>query len=168
MQKRPLLHPPISSPYNGRQSAKVVYISSKTPFMSAMKRVKQLLKYVDKRSMQSVLSSRGKNSSTPATTSDEKAEEVLIKATGKAIDKALNLALYFQGQQDCAVRINTGSVNAIDDLIQTAELSGVDQEVEAEEEGQTSERTGETIAADLPEARIRHASMIEIFVSLRP
>ncbi|KAK5070702.1 hypothetical protein LTR16_009311 [Cryomyces antarcticus] len=49
---------------------------------------------------------------------DEKdPEEVVLKATGKAIEKALNLGLFFQGQEDCKVRIRTGSVAAIDDIV---------------------------------------------------
>jgi len=66
-------------------------------------------------------------------------EEVLLKGTGKAIQKVLQVALYFQEQEDCMVRIRTGSVGAVDD-IETAE--------------------GE-------ESRVRRTSMIEVAVSLR-
>src|SRR4051812_43443197 len=51
IEKRPLLHPPIASPYVGRQVQKVVYVSSNTPFISAVKRVRNLLDQVDKRAM---------------------------------------------------------------------------------------------------------------------
>ena len=71
-------------------------------------------------------------------------EEVLVKATGKAIEKALQVALYFQGQEDCVVRLRTGSVGAVDDVIAK----------EGEEE-------------DVPETRIRRTSMLEVGISLR-
>lgn len=71
-------------------------------------------------------------------------EEVLVKATGKAIEKALQVALFFQGQDDCVVRLRTGSVSAIDDVV-------------------AKEGEGE----DLPEARVRQTSMLEVGISLR-
>jgi len=142
--------------------------------MSAMKRVRQLLKQVDKRAMQSEASKikpRGKTAAVhvAASVTSERAEEVLIKATGKAIDRALNLALFFQGQQDCIVRINTGTVDAIDDLVKSTEVTEPAQD--ARDTGAGESQSIKPVTAvhdlDLPEARIRHASMIEIFVSLR-
>jgi len=171
VEKRPLLHPPIASPYRGHKSTKVVYVSSKTPFMSAVKRVKQLLKHIDKRVMQSVLSSKGparKDVQGLESKINENPEEVLIKATGKAIDKALNLALFFQAQQDCIVRITTGSVDAIDDLVSNpaqSEAAGeLHDDIEAHE---TLKAEVEESDIDLPDARIRHVSFVEVHVSLR-
>jgi ribonuclease P/MRP protein subunit POP7 len=74
-------------------------------------------------------------------------EEVLVKATGKAIEKALRIALYFQGQEDCAVRLRTGSVGAVDDVL-------------VKERGEEGEE-------DVPETRIRMTSMLEVGISLR-
>ena len=71
-------------------------------------------------------------------------EEVLVKATGKAIEKALQVALHFQGQDDCIVKLRTGSVGAVDDVIAK----------EDEEE-------------EVPETRIRRTSMLEVGISLR-
>ncbi len=69
---------------------------------------------------------------------------MFVKATGKAIEKALQVALYFQGQEDCLVRLRTGSVDDVDDVIAK----------EGEEE-------------DVPETRIRRTSMLEVGISLR-
>lgn len=140
--------------------------------MSAMKRVKQLLKHVDKRSMQSTLStkkSKARSLHLIEPKGIQKPEEVLIKATGKAIDKALNLALFFQGQQDCTVRINTGTVDAIDDLIQNSDLGDVVQQADdaRADEAQPNQPVVVAHNHDLPDARIRHASMIQVFVSLQ-
>lgn len=44
-------------------------------------------------------------------------EEVVIKGTGKAIEKVLQLALYWQGQRDVKVEVRTGSVGAVDDVV---------------------------------------------------
>lgn len=43
-------------------------------------------------------------------------EEVILKATNRAIEKALGLAVFFQGQGDLRVRLRTGTVRAVDDL----------------------------------------------------
>ncbi|KAK3069904.1 hypothetical protein LTR53_011391, partial [Teratosphaeriaceae sp. CCFEE 6253] len=51
--KRPLLHPAIASPYASASQPKVVYISARTPFLSAVKRVEKLLRLSDKRLVQS-------------------------------------------------------------------------------------------------------------------
>jgi len=77
-------------------------------------------------------------------------EEVLVKATGKAIEKALRVALFFQGQEDCVVRLRTGSVGAVDDVfVEEGDADG-------EEEGE-----------DFPETRVRRTSMLEVGISLR-
>jgi ribonuclease P/MRP protein subunit POP7 len=71
-------------------------------------------------------------------------EEVLVKATGKAIEKALQVALHFQAQEDCTVKLRTGSVGAVDDVIAK---DGAEEEVS--------------------ETRIRRTSMLEVGISLR-
>ena len=73
-------------------------------------------------------------------------EEVLVKGTGKAIEKALRVALFFQGQQDCVVRLRTGSVGAVDD-VSVPEGGGEEEAV--------------------PETRVRRTSMLEVGISLR-
>lgn len=76
-------------------------------------------------------------------------EEVLVKGTGKAIDRCLQIGLYFQGQEDCDVRLRTGSVGAIDDVVATGEggLEGDEAVVE--------------------ETRVRRTSVLEVGVRLR-
>jgi ribonuclease P/MRP protein subunit POP7 len=69
-------------------------------------------------------------------------EEVLLKATGKAIEKALALAVWFQGQDDVEVVVRTSSVGAVDDIIV---LNG--------EEEDTS--------------RVRRTSSLEVAIKLR-
>ena len=152
IEKRPLLHPAIPSSYTNSSQQKVVYISSKTPFVSAVKRVRKLFSMIDKRTMKNVDLINGKSSDKAnlqaLSKQDKQPEEVFLKATGKAIEKALGLALYFQGQDDVKVTLKTGSVGAVDDIVQEGEESGSDGE-------------------ELPESRVRKASTLEVAISLR-
>lgn len=52
VSKRPLFHPSIPSPYTGASQQKVVYVSARTPFLSAVKRVEKLLGLADRRLVQ--------------------------------------------------------------------------------------------------------------------
>jgi ribonuclease P/MRP protein subunit POP7 len=58
----------------------------------------------------------------------ENAGEVLVLGTGRAIQKVTEVALFFQKQPDCIVRLRTGSVAAVDDVI-TEEEDGLEGEV---------------------------------------
>jgi ribonuclease P/MRP protein subunit POP7 len=69
---------------------------------------------------------------------DGQEEEVIVKATGRAIEKALNVALYFQKQDDCRAVLRTGEVGAVDDI-----------EIDGEES-----------------ARVRKASVLEVGITL--
>lgn len=112
-------------------------------------------------------------------------EEVLIKATGKAIAKAMNLALFFQQQKDCAVVVRTGSVHAIDDI--EVKRDGLDFELDEEgrdemdvEDGIEKPRKGKKErnnvgkehigtngAMEVPETRVRQTSVLEVAVTLK-
>ena len=81
----------------------------------------------------------------------KEAEAVVLKGTNRAIEKVLELALYFQGQDDCMVRLRTGSVSVVDDIVQEEEEGGV-EEVEGEA---------------LPESRVRKISVVEVAVTLK-
>lgn len=168
VEKRPLLRPPITSQYANADVPKVVYVSMKTPFMSAVKRVQKLLAQAEKRLAQSAadqVSNRPKYShandeitdiervaATMAANKHDQ-DEIVLKATGKAIAKALSLALWFQQRVEYNVRIETGTVGAIDDIVPPEDApEDEDQNMKDEEE-------------DIPESRIRFASTIQIFVS---
>ncbi|KAH0565613.1 hypothetical protein GP486_001001 [Trichoglossum hirsutum] len=201
IQKRPLLHPPISSPYTGRNTQKVVYISSSTPFISAVKRVRKLLDAVDKREMGKVdLSDKGKGKARlgqPSRKPKGEPEEVSLKATARAIEKALNLAIFFQSQGRYRVRIRTGSLGVVDDIILVEEPKVQEGESQkpatAEGEPSLKRKRSESNAKDndsrldqtttgttgmelegagieheeLPETQIRKTSIVEVLVSLR-
>ena len=118
---------------------------------------------------------------------EEGAEEVVVKGSGKAIEKVLQLAVWFQGQEDVKVVLRTGSVGAIDDIEIVEERKGEKQkskeknsvedevmgeagEPDRDEEGKDDEvEEGEEEGGmdELPESRIRFTSVVEVGVTLR-
>ncbi|KAK6363525.1 hypothetical protein TWF730_000957 [Orbilia blumenaviensis] len=128
--KRPLPRP--LPPSRLSADPKTVYVSAKSPFISVVKRVRKALAVFKDQSKVSVASGGrqkqrrqqpqqqfGSIQTKPLAsdaTIDDKAKYVTIKASGKAIEKALGLALYFQGQKDTSVEIRTGTVEATDDI----------------------------------------------------
>lgn len=82
-------------------------------------------------------------------------EEVVLKATNRAIQNVLGLALYFQGQDDCRVRLKTGTVGVVDDIVVSDPPIGAEG---AEEEDDEEE---------LPESRVRKATVVEVAIALK-
>ncbi|KAF1365780.1 hypothetical protein EJ07DRAFT_150277 [Lizonia empirigonia] len=78
-------------------------------------------------------------------------EEVYLKATGRAIPRALELGVRFQGEEDCRVRVEMGSVKAIDDV---EVKEGGEEGVNAQEE-------------EVPETRIRTLSTVTVCIGLK-
>ena len=89
-------------------------------------------------------SGRGKSAGT---------EKVFLKATGRAIPRALELGVKFQGEDDYRVEVEMGSVKAIDDL-----------EVKENTEGGL-EGYGEPNVL-VPETRIRTLSTVTVCIGL--
>ena len=83
-------------------------------------------------------------------------EEVVLKATNRAIEKVLGLALYFQGQDDCKVRLKTGTVSVVDDIIVSDDATSSKEDDEAGAD-----------VEDLPESRVRKATVVEAAISLK-
>ncbi|PGH13464.1 hypothetical protein AJ80_06333 [Polytolypa hystricis UAMH7299] len=124
VEKRPILHPPTASPYAGAGTPKVVYVSTKTPFMSAAKRVQKLLRQAEKRVTTKIDLSSKKTSDkanfkqlADGTKSLEK-EPVFIKATGRAIDKAMNVGKWFEEKDEYAIKVKTGTIMVVDDIVE--------------------------------------------------
>lgn len=201
--KRPLMRPALPSPYAGSHSQKIVYVSTRSPFMSVVKRVEKLLHLSDKRLIQAATTiaqdrqyrkrrrGRGdgddieaiaeaaeeqkKNHKRRKTGADgERAvgEEVVVKGSGKAIPRVMELGVWFQQRdQEYAVRVMTGSASSIDDVEYEKEVETqagaekdkmeVDQAADAEPGGGSVQKTF------VSEARIRKVSVLEIHVGLR-
>lgn len=126
VEKRPIPHAPVASPYAGASVPKIVYVSSGTPFMSAVKRVQKLLRQAEKRatagtSLEDTRKTEKQKLAELVKAADER-EEVFVKATGRAIEKALNVGKWFEEKDaEYTVRVNTGSVLVVDDVVEDEE-----------------------------------------------
>jgi ribonuclease P/MRP protein subunit POP7 len=170
LHKRPLYHPPIPSPYAGASKAKVVYIKPSTPFMSAVNRVRGLLRQIDKRGAQSVVEQtkdiRGDQILTQARMglAEASKEAVTIKGTGRAIEKVLSLAAWFverEVEEGVKVRLSTGSVTAIDDLLPDGSMD------DSPGAGETGNKENIEGNEDMSESRLRQLSVLEVKIWLR-
>ena len=160
-------------------------MSTKTPFVSVVKRVRKLLSLIDKRAMgkTNLINSKGsdKQKLRALTNEEKEPEEVLLKATGRAVEKVLGLGLYFQGQDDIRVRLRTGSAGAVDDIVEKevpivanknskrkGDEAGAEESFDRGEKEVRMVDDGEVQAeVDLPETQIRKTSVVEVGLSLR-
>ncbi|KAI0138250.1 Rpp20 subunit of nuclear RNase MRP and P-domain-containing protein [Pestalotiopsis sp. NC0098] len=116
-------------------SAQLIYVNSRSPFRSITARVrKQLnksLRTASSKTPQSLTNSvASKNHLGPLSSriqalhkgpedgiALEQAREVVVVGTGKAIEKVVNVAAFFQGQGDVDVKLQTSSLGAVDDVM---------------------------------------------------
>jgi ribonuclease P/MRP protein subunit POP7 len=78
-------------------------------------------------------------------------ETVTLKATGKAIERAMDLGLYFQEQDDLEIKIKTGTLTVVDDIVEDGGLD-VEEMIDTD---------------DLPETQIRRLPVLEVAVGFR-
>ena len=89
-------------------------------------------------------------------------EVVVLKGAGRAVERCLAVGWKLMGEADLSVRVRTGSVGAVDDLV-VDEAAGDGEEDGGVGEGEGGEEEGE----EVPEARVRHVSFVEVVVGLR-
>ncbi|CAG8276119.1 unnamed protein product [Penicillium salamii] len=193
VEKRPIPHAPVASPYAGASVPKVVYVSSSTPFMSAVKRVQKLLIQAEKRATANISLENTRKSEQQILEElskvSEKREEVFVKATGRAIEKALNVGKWFEEKAtQYVVRIKTGSVLVVDDVVEDEEKKQKEQQKQQQSEKQSqsgpstdpSKTESQSTATkrkhqddpaesedELPESRTRWIKMVEVAVTLK-
>lgn len=90
------------------------------------------------------------SSSSSSDTAAEKGHEVLVRGSGRAMAKTLELAAWFQRQQDCSINLRTMTLETVDDVV-------VDEDGAEEEGGFAAEA----------ESRVRNLNCIEVGVRLR-
>ncbi|KAK8150197.1 hypothetical protein G3M48_003700 [Beauveria asiatica] len=159
LRKRPLIRRPLPASSKDR----IIYVSSSTPFMSAVKRARKQLD----RSLKSVGSSQAarKNASLHARIESLKRDverdgsgsgssaneaygaSVTLLGTGKAVEKTLALAGWFEQQSDCRVAVRTRTVATVDDVVAGGEPGAAEREED--------------------ESRLRRLSCLEVVVSLK-
>ncbi|KAI5292783.1 hypothetical protein KEM55_007509 [Ascosphaera atra] len=160
--------------------------------MSAVKRVQKLLRHAEKRATSSIDMSKkvGEKQRIKqlAEASEELAKEpVYIKATGRAIEKAVNMGKWFEEKDDYAVEMKPGSVLVVDDIVpregsehqeaqapQQSSPEAVSEDHEGEREPKKAKKTRSTKKnlavdedGDLLESRTRYVNTIEITVTLK-
>lgn len=155
--------------------------------MSAVKRVQKLLQQAEKRAMANVKLDDARKTEQEKLTElagiGEKREEVFVKATGRAVEKALSVGKWFEGKEaEFNVRVKTGSVLVVDDVVEDEEVKerllkkvngdgGADGTGQAVSEDSKKKRKREAPAVDedveLPESRTRWVKMVEVAVSLK-
>jgi ribonuclease P/MRP protein subunit POP7 len=162
IQKRPIPHAPIASPYAGNKVAKLVYVSSKTPFMSAVKRVQKLLRMAERRAMMPVIDGRQQRRNhhhhhhNKGYRKEEahvlekcqqrlREDKVLVKATGRAIEKALEVGRWFEmgkgkAEDEYEVEVRTGSVCVVDDIVEGDDKVGDDEDDDEKKDEDGNER----------------------------
>ncbi|KAJ9606554.1 hypothetical protein H2200_008562 [Cladophialophora chaetospira] len=140
IQRRPLNHAPIADLRSSSARApKVVYVSRRTPAVAAIKRVKKYLIGIEQRALQNSGASvtrrggRGPKAAIDQAndTLAKNKEEVLVKASGRAMEQALRVAEWFRTQEKdmlCTVEVRTGSVSTVDDIVEVEAEDGVDKE----------------------------------------
>ncbi|KAK2771926.1 hypothetical protein CKAH01_14137 [Colletotrichum kahawae] len=115
IQKRalPRSQQPVSS------KSRLIYVSSSTPLMAVVSRVR---KQLDRALKGNVPSTKGM--SLPQRVDllhrdgGTKAEgEAVVLGTGKAVEKVLSVAAWFEEQGDCVVEIRTRTVGTVDDVV---------------------------------------------------
>ncbi|KAK3186133.1 hypothetical protein K4F52_005123 [Lecanicillium sp. MT-2017a] len=151
IQKRPLLRQPLPASSKDR----IIYVSSSTPFMSAVKRVR---KQLDRSQRAGAAGAAHKNASLHARIEALKRDAgkdgedgaiVRLMGTGKAVEKTVSLASWFAQQADCGVEVRTRTVATVDDVV------GVEAAAEEEQEQEEDE------------SRLRRLSCLEVAVWLK-
>lgn len=184
VEKRPIPHAPVASPYANASSPKIIYVSTGTPFMSAVKRTQKLLLQAEKRataniSLEDTRKTEQQKLAELAKASENR-EEIFIKATGRAIEKVLKVGKWFEEKEsEYTVRVKTGSVLVVDDIVEDEELKEQQEKQQSQEEKEqdsgkqkpkVKKRKREVPAdedAETPETRTRWIKMVEVAVSLK-
>lgn len=180
ISKRPINHGPIASRFAGADVPKVVYVSRKTPVISAVKRVKQFLREIEKRAMQSlgldgVLSKTAggrhgdgdfqRKLDEVSEKLSRDGEKVLVKASGRAIEQALRIGDWFRNKEEemlCQVEVQTGSVSVIDDIVEADEDGGAAQaDKDEDEDSENGVQEASTVMLDMGETTMELLGNLE-------
>lgn len=175
--------------------------------MSAVKRVQKLLRQAEKRAMASLdLGSKKKTEKQKlaqlaaghdALRKGKGEEEVFVKATGRAMEKALAVGRWFETREaEYVTRVKTGCVLVVDDVVEDEEMRGRviaegervgEEEKEKQQQQQQEDKDAETTPApsvsksaakkrkraanaeseELPESRTRWVNVVEIAVTYK-
>ncbi|ROV98716.1 hypothetical protein VMCG_06807 [Cytospora schulzeri] len=109
----------------------IIYVGTKSPFMGIVNKIRHALDHspASRTAKGLPIAARMAALNTPAPAAQPPAEgdEILVRATGRAMATLLHVAAWFGRQNDCRVSVRTMSLEAVDDV--------VNDEDGAEEEG---------------------------------
>ena len=166
-----------------------VYVGTKTPFMAIVKRVRKALESgggAQPRSTKGLpltarvaalsTGSRATAGRSNNNNSDGRGDgvsegsdgEVVVLGTGRAIEKTLNVAAWFQRQSDCRVSLRTRSVTAVDDIVLGGgKNADGDWDADGDPDDADAEQEGDDEAEAEDHSRVRMVSCLEVAVRLR-
>lgn len=153
---------------------KCIYVSRQTPVIAAVKRVKKILREIERRAVREAVGGGATRSLGGRGVAQDVAkvnevlrrdrEEVLVKASGRAMEQALRVAEWFRSQEKevlCDVVVRTGNVSVVDDIVEVEGEVGPDEhEVEGQEDNDSSkvecgestlELLGDTTTSTVPQ-----------------
>ena len=96
--------------------------------------------------------------------------KVIFRGAGRAINRTLELGLYFMGQEGIAVKVETGTTFAIDDLevLEDDGMAGLEDEHNkegpAEEEKNNVGEKEMMKEAQVPETRLRKLGYVQVVI----
>ncbi|KIW67391.1 hypothetical protein PV04_06650 [Phialophora macrospora] len=162
IRRRPLNHAPIADlRSSGAKAPKVVYVSRRTPAVAAIKRVKRYLASIEKRALQNAGAAVTRNGGHGPRAAVVKAnealaetkEEVLVKASGRAMTQALRVGEWFRTHEKdmlCNVEVRTGSVSTVDDIVEGGEDDeNEDEDIDDGEAAQAEEESSKQRYGDI-------------------
>lgn len=109
IQKKVIKHAPLR-PYVHTELDTTVYVKSKTPFVSAVKRIEKMISKFDM-----IPNKRGKFVRKGNISGS--CNYIVVKGMGKSIGKAINIGLHFKFQENFCVDIFTKTVGVLDELV---------------------------------------------------
>ncbi|KAH8759035.1 Rpp20 subunit of nuclear RNase MRP and P-domain-containing protein [Diaporthe sp. PMI_573] len=130
----------------------IIYIGTKSPFMGIVSKVRHALdKAPSSRSTKGLpLAARMAALNSPASSADRLEDEILVRGTGRAMTKSLQIAAWFGNQKEYMVSVRTMSLEAVDDVV-------VGEDGADDEGGFAAEE----------DTRMRMVNCLEVGISLR-
>lgn len=125
------------SPLSPKQP--IIYIGTKSPFMGIVSKVRHALeKTPSSRSTKGLpLAARMAALNSAACSADRLEDEILVRGTGRAMTKTLQIAAWFGKQKEYMISVRTMSLETVDDVVVDEDGAGDEGGFAAEEETRT-------------------------------
>lgn len=146
--------------------------------MSAVKRVQKLLSHAESRATSKVELTKRKMGDKSRMRQLMEASETLsreavhVKATGRAIEKAVNIGKWFEERNEYTVSTTTGSVMVVDDIVEDENAAeDASESTDNPPEKKKSRKKARKLAVDedgeLLESRTRYVNTVDIAITMK-